>query len=114
MREQLWRGLVKTAAVVAALSAGSAWAAFGGMGPVDPGTGFPTWYEDTNPGHRVVPCVDGTAFCGVALPDPTQPAAVPGNFPVAAPYWKATATLNTTGGTALMTLSSEAGFFNNA
>jgi hypothetical protein len=71
------------------------------VGPVDPVTGFPAWYRDSN-GVATTPCVDGTdPLCGLAagaMPNPTQATVFPTNYPSEAFYASATATLTLPGG----------------
>jgi hypothetical protein len=53
------------------------------VGPLDPTTEFPTYYQDSN-GLRLSHCFDGSALCGGAespLPDPSKPVSFPDNFP---------------------------------
>jgi len=58
------------------------------VGPVDETNGFPLWYKDTN-NVRLQLCLDpNDANCNIIgdLPDPTQPASFPDNFPDEA-FW---------------------------
>src|SRR4051812_42672246 len=56
------------------------------VGPIDPNTGFPTWYQDAT-GFRLEPCIDTSGNCLTTLPDQAEPAAVPDNYPDEAFYW---------------------------
>src|SRR3954470_17836068 len=89
-------------------------------GPVNAEYGFPSWYQDKN-GKRVELCLDGNdPMCGfVAAPvagfDNTQPTVFPTNFPSEAFYMNAASTLTLpNGGKAVLTLSLEGAFVNNA
>lgn len=84
------------------------------LGPVDPNTGYPTWYEDTT-GLRLALCIDNNGLCLSSPPDPTQPASVAtGNFPDEAFWWAAEAEMATNrGGRARLTLATEAAFAND-
>jgi hypothetical protein len=80
------------------------------VGPPNPATGFPLWYEDVN-GLRLSLCTD-LAFC---IPDPPNAAnpfdAVTG-FGAEAFWWDATASVALPdGGTALLVLGVEAAYF---
>ncbi|MGA9524780.1 MAG: choice-of-anchor D domain-containing protein, partial [Myxococcaceae bacterium] len=84
------------------------------VGPVNPATGFPVWYEDAN-GLRLELCTDTSGFCLEVPPDPTQPPSVPGNFPGEAFWWAADASMPTNGdGEALLVLALEAAFTTEA
>jgi hypothetical protein len=86
-------------------------AALGTVGPLDPTTKFPFWYQDAS-GLRLGYCFDPVfCFLGNQLPDPTQPPSVPTNFPAEMFYWDADASMPTNnGGQALMVLGLEAAF----
>jgi hypothetical protein len=65
-------------------------------GPLDPVTGYPTYFQDSN-GLRLSHCFDGSALCGGAespLPDPSQPPSFPDNFPEESFYFLSQATIN--------------------
>ena len=82
----------------------------------DPATGFPYWYGD-GVGVRLQPCVDPADPCvaGATVPDPTQPAQVPANFPSEGFYFDAVAKMNVNGGgKATLTLAVESAFGNLA
>ncbi|MDQ1666965.1 MAG: hypothetical protein QOH75_2996 [Actinomycetota bacterium] len=89
-------------------------------GPVDPGTGWPTWYQDrTTTGEngvettRLELCIDDPVLCPVvgALPDPAAPASLPDNWPDEAFWWSGEASITRPiGGTALLVLAQEAAF----
>jgi K319-like protein len=71
------------------------------VGPLDPTTGYPTYYQDSN-GLRLSHCYDGSALCGGAespLPDPTKPVSFPDNFPEESFYFLSQATIDLPGGT---------------
>lgn len=70
------------------------------VGPLDPTTGYPTFFQDSN-GQRLSHCFDGSALCGGAespLPDPTQPVSFPDNFPEESFYFLSQAVLDLPGG----------------
>jgi hypothetical protein len=72
------------------------------VGPLDPNTGFPAWYQDAT-GVRLGTCLDPGGICLSALPDPTRPALVApdsanSNFPLEMFYWSGDASLPGTGG----------------
>jgi hypothetical protein len=55
--------------------------AIASAGAIDPSTGFPAWYGDSN-GVRLEPCLRGGGNCLLAPGfDPAAPVVVPGNFP---------------------------------
>src|SRR5256714_5037704 len=84
---------------------------FGAVGPSDPATKFPFWYQDAS-GLRLGYCFDPVfCFLGAQLPDPTKPPSVPNNFPAEMFYWDADASMPTnSGGLAFMRLGVEAAF----
>jgi chitodextrinase len=86
-------------------------AALTAVGPIDPATKFPLWYQDAN-GLRLGYCFDPVfCFLGNQLPNPAQPPSVPNNFPAEMFYWDADATMPTnSGGQAFMRLGLEAAF----
>src|SRR5512144_1204831 len=56
-----------------------------GVGPVDPATTFPAFYQDTT-GLSLAPCFDNNGFCTITMAaqpgfDPALPLAFPLNFP---------------------------------
>lgn len=83
------------------------------VGAVNTANGFPTSYTDGGD-TRLQLCDDAAdPLCGaVALPDPTQPQSFPDNYPDEAFYSLVSATMNTGGGTADLTLAAEAAFAN--
>ncbi len=85
------------------------------VGPTDPVTGFPLWYEDDS-GLRLDLC-DNQQACFFVPPDPNAPASFPDNFPDEAFYWAADAGMDggpvDSGLRANMTLAREAAFFND-
>ena len=86
-RPRFLRRSVLLAGLLALLTALPAQAVLSAVGPVDPATGFPSYYEDAN-GVQLKLCVDSD-FClgGNPLPDPEAPASVAsGNFPDEAFY----------------------------
>jgi large repetitive protein len=107
--------VVLLVALAASLASATARADLAAVSPsLDPGTGFPVYYQDST-GLRLQMCV-GAPNCGVAgaLPNPTAAPSVPGNFPTAgeAPYFSATATF--TNGTAkVVYVATVAGAFLN-
>jgi len=62
------------------------------VGPIDPANGFPKYYIDAN-GIALQPCLDFVCDPALAVPDPLQPVAFPGNFPVEFFYNRAIATI---------------------
>ena len=104
-------------AIGASLAAGIAMVAqpasaeLSGVGPVDPGHGYPLWYEDGN-GLRLELCLDGPPQCLAGLVNPSLPATV-GNMPDEAFWWAAEAQMTLpTGGDALLVLAQEAAWLN--
>src|SRR5437868_2533538 len=90
-------------------------AALTAIGPVDPVSTLPQWYQDPN-GLRLQPCLTpGT--CATILPNPAAPPSFPDNWPAETFYWDAVAKL-TIGppqaptGKATLTLATEAAFLN--
>ena len=82
------------------------------VGPLQPGTGFPLWYRDSN-GLALVHCIPNDPLCGAppAGFDPTLPVRFPSNFPAEGFYWSGTASaaLDTTARVDL-TMALEAAF----
>src|SRR5919202_2760467 len=72
------------------------------MGPINPDTNFPAWYQDTN-GTRLELCLDGTPNCLAAATDLVAPDGE-------AFYFNANTTLPTAAGKSLLTLGTEAAF----
>jgi Abnormal spindle-like microcephaly-assoc'd, ASPM-SPD-2-Hydin len=103
------------AAVGATMVAAPAYAGVGTHGPIDPGHGFATWYDD-GAGHKLQLCLDGPPHCLAALPDATKAATVgaspaESNFPDEAFWWSAEASIPTAnGGEARLILAQEAAF----
>jgi len=62
------------------------------VGPLNPDSGFPEWYEDQT-GLRLELCLDPNA-CLVPLPNPAAPVSFPDNFPDEAFYWAADALMD--------------------
>jgi hypothetical protein len=80
------------------------------LGPLDPATGYPTWYVDSN-GLQLQLCVDATGNCLTSVADPSLPASVPSNFIDEGFYWNGTATMAAgNSGKATLTLATEAAF----
>ncbi|HEX5497164.1 MAG TPA: hypothetical protein VFX70_21585 [Mycobacteriales bacterium] len=83
------------------------------IGPLDPQTGYPTYFEDSN-GLRLSHCFDGSALCGGAespLPDPSKPPSFPDNFPAESPYFLAQSVINLPDGSrAVLVATVEASF----
>ena len=72
------------------------------VGPIDPNTGFPFWYEDTK-GVRLQSCLDVGGLCLSNLPNPNLPPKVAANevdsnFPDEMFYWNATTDITGTNG----------------
>src|ERR1051325_2217405 len=72
--------LVAAALVASTLIASPLGAALAAVGPVDPATGFPAYYQDST-GLRLQLCLDAAPPCLATRPDLTRPAAFPTNFP---------------------------------
>jgi hypothetical protein len=66
-----------SSALVAAALAGPAQAALTAVGPVNPATGFPDWYQDgsgpNGTGLKLQPCLDGPPYCLTARADLAPP-----------------------------------------
>src|SRR5215217_4938874 len=72
------------------------------VGPIDPNTGFPFWYEDSR-GVRLQTCLQPGGLCLSTLPNPNLPAKVAAsevdsNFPDEMFYWNADADITGTNG----------------
>jgi hypothetical protein len=94
------------AALVAALLAGPAHATLSAVGPVNPATGYPDWYQDGT-GLKLQLCLDGLPSCSAAKADLTPPGGE-------AFWWRAQADVAIGGGTAKLALAQEAAFVNAA
>ena len=97
MRRLDWASrLTIVLAAACSLGGGEAFAQAQGLaaaGPVDPGHGFPQFYQD-KAGQALEPCLDNsltTDPCGIlaALPNFLQPVVFPTNFPNEFFYWMA-------------------------
>jgi hypothetical protein len=114
---------VSFGAFVAAVALVAAFAAFGAhaqtgqgqVGPINPDTGFPFWYQDAN-GLRLELCLDNSPLCPTTVPDQTRPALVAtqeanSNFPDEAFWWSGEAQLAADNGVVgTLVLASEAAF----
>jgi hypothetical protein len=98
---------------VLVLGAGPAQAALNDLGPADPATGLPTYYQDDT-GLRLEPCLTDTASCvpGTTVPDPTSPPSVwTGNLAPEEFYYAADSTITMpTGGQALLVVGLQNGW----
>ncbi|HEX8163691.1 MAG TPA: chitobiase/beta-hexosaminidase C-terminal domain-containing protein [Pyrinomonadaceae bacterium] len=120
------RGRARRAGVVALFTAlalvvsfvgfgASAQTTQGQVGPINPDTGFPYWYQDSN-GLRLELCLDNNPLCLTTVPDQTRPALVANaeadsNFPDEAFWWSGEAALTGANGVSgRLTLASEAAF----
>ena len=107
--------LITMFALASSFSGGPALAQLSKVGPIDPNTGFPFWYEDSK-GVRVGYCVDPGGMCIDTLPDPTRPPLVApnaanSNFPEEMLYWSAESELaGNNGVNGLLVLALEAAF----
>lgn len=86
------------------------------VGPIDPNTGFPLWYEDAN-GLRLALCLDNSPLCLSTLPDQSKPALVApneanSNFPDEAFWWSGQSEFTSNGVNVLVLMASEAAFAN--
>jgi hypothetical protein len=94
-------------AAACSLGAGEAFAQAQGLaavGPVDPGNGYPQFYQD-QAGQALEPCLDNVTPgdpCAIvalgAVPNPTQPIVFPTNFPNETFYWTANSRVLNVGG----------------
>jgi hypothetical protein len=95
-------------AAACSLGAGEAFAQAQGLaavGPVDPGNGYPQFYQD-QAGQALEPCLDNVTpgdLCGLialgSIPNPTAPIVFPDNFPNEWFYWSVNSrVLNVAGG----------------
>jgi hypothetical protein len=87
-------------------------AALTAVGPVDPVSTLPLWYQDSN-GLRLQGCMT-PGLCATILPDPAAPPSFPDNWPAETFYWNATANMTTGGGKGhtRLILATEAVFLN--
>lgn len=92
------------------------------VGPVDPVTGFPKFYQDSNglalEQCLVAPVENPADPCGLGpirgvfnLPNPAAPVSVPDNFPVEVAYTFDTALMTTNGGGKALFVMAYTGFF---
>src|SRR3989440_5465096 len=111
LRTRIMAFMILMASLIAPVYSTPAHAALAAVGPLDPATKFPLWYQDAN-GLRLGYCFDPVfCFLGAQLPHPAQPPSVPANFPAEMFYWDADATMPTnSGGLAFMRLGVEAAF----
>ncbi|MDP9694922.1 UNVERIFIED_ORG: hypothetical protein J2X79_002490 [Arthrobacter globiformis] len=97
----------------AALPAGPA-----GVGPLDPTNGYPYWYADGGDAAkgldpvRLELCLDAQDCPVIGIDyDPSQPLAIPGNFPEESFWWSAESSLTMPGGeSARLIMAQEAAF----
>ena len=95
--------LVAAAALLAAaVLAGPAQATLRAVGPVNPATRFPDWYQD-NTGLKLQLCLDGLPVCSAAKADLAPPNGE-------AFYWRAQGDVAVGGGAAKLALAQEAAF----
>jgi hypothetical protein len=89
-----------------------------GVGPLDPATGYPYWYADGGDEAkgldpvRLELCLDAQDCPVIGVDyDPTQPLAIPGNFPEESFWWSAESSLTMPGGeSARLIMAQEAAF----
>jgi hypothetical protein len=87
----------------------------GQVGPINPDTGFPYWYQDAN-GLRLELCLDNNPLCLTTVPDPNRApfvanAEADSNFPDEAFWWSGESNLTGANGvTGLLVLASEGAF----
>src|SRR2546423_3876298 len=113
LRARIMAFMILMASLIAPVYSTPAHAAFGTVGPLDPATNFPFWYQEQDArALRLGYCFDPVnCFLGAQLPDPTKPPSVPNNFPAEMFYWDADASMPTNnGGLAFMRLGLEAAF----
>jgi hypothetical protein len=99
--------LIIVLAAASCLGAGEAFAQAQGLaavGPVDPGNGFPQFYQD-QAGQAVEQCLDNVTPgdpCGIValggLPNPAAPIVFPDNFPGESFFWLTSARIQPVGG----------------
>jgi hypothetical protein len=92
------------AAIATTALAAPAHANLSAVGPVNPATGFPDWYQDAS-GVKLQACLDGLPFCPTAAADFKAPNGE--GF-----YWNAQADLAIGGGSAKLILAQEGAFLN--
>jgi hypothetical protein len=90
--------------IVAALAAAPAQASLSAVGPVNPATRYPDWYQDGN-GLKLQLCIDGPPYCLAAAADLVPPDGE-------AFWWQASAEVPVGSGTGLLTVAQEAAFIN--
>lgn len=98
--------------LVAMLSVTPASAALAAVGPINPDTGFPLYYEDAT-GMRLQPCLTSFADCfaGATVPNPGQPPSVPGNYPDESFYYAVDSDMTSANnGAAFLRVALEGGF----
>jgi hypothetical protein len=107
-RTRLARAALAAAAATlgAAALAAPAGAGLSAVGPVNPATGFPDWYQDST-GLKLQPCLDGPPFCLASRSDLAAPDGE-------AFWWQAEATLPIGAGSARLVLAQEAAFLDGA
>lgn len=83
------------------------------VGPIDPRTGFPLWYQDEQ-GRKLQLCLDSATLCLSTPPNGGTTGSItsnPVNFPGEAFYWSAEAQIpRSVGDDALLVLAKEAAF----
>jgi hypothetical protein len=102
LRAALALTLAAVALISGAINARPAHAALTAVAPVNPGTGFPDWYQDAT-GLKLQPCLDGLPLCSAARAELVAPDGE--GF-----YWRAQGDVSIDGGTAKMALAQEAAF----
>ena len=84
-----------------------------GFGPIDPATGFPQYYQDSN-GLALAECLDLGCDPMLALPNPAAPASVPDNFPLEFFYSRAISKITSGTISAVLNDQFEGSFANGA
>jgi hypothetical protein len=84
--------LAPAACALGIVVAPAANAALSTVGPVDPDTGYPTFFGDST-GLRLAQCLDQSGNCLAVFPDPGAPASFPDNFPDESFFWDGSADL---------------------
>jgi hypothetical protein len=116
-RPALWAGRaglrVAAAVLAAVLALAAGWVAaqpahagLAAVGPVNPATTFPDWYQDGN-GLKLQLCLEGPPFCLAAASDLAPPDGE-------AFWWQAEAVVPAGGGTARLVLAQEAAYIDGA
>ncbi len=85
------------------------------FGPIDPGNGFPMWYEDKN-GLKLGACTD-LALCFFEIPNPALPLSFPSNYPDEIFFFAAESLMigsPDSGVRAIVGMATEGAFFNGA